>query len=61
MIKVKFKRFVFGEGYTWKAGGEGEVIAETDLHLKVKTGWFSSEWVYKTECEEIKDITKVKH
>lgn len=52
--EVKFKRFVFGEGYKWAAGGEGKVIAETETHYKVKTSWLFSEWVYKNECEEIK-------
>lgn len=54
--RVKFKRFVFGEGYTWGAGGEGIVVAETETFYKVKTSWFSSEWVYKSECEEVKEL-----
>lgn len=52
--RVKFKRFIFGEGWVWNAGDEGVVIAETDTFYKVKTGWLSSEWVYKSRCEEIK-------
>lgn len=57
-MRIKFKRFVFGEGYTWAAGGEGEVIAETKTHYKVKTGWFGhTEWVYKDESEEIKEVS----
>jgi len=51
--RVIFKRFVFGDGYKWSAGGEGKVIAETETFYKVKTSWFSSEWVYKIECEII--------
>lgn len=54
--RVKFKRFVFGQGYTWSAGGEGKIIAETETHYKVKTSLFSSEWVYKDMCEQITNI-----
>lgn len=56
-MRVKFKRFFFGEGFTWGAGSEGKVIAETDTHYKVKTSIFSSEWVYRSECEQIKEFT----
>lgn len=52
MKRVRFKRFVFGEGYMWHAGDEGKVIEETENFYKVKTGWFSSEWVFKGHCEE---------
>lgn len=55
-MEVKFKRFEFLEGYTWNAGGEGKVIAETKTHYKVRTSWFSSEWVYKEMCEEINKL-----
>lgn len=53
--KVRFKRFVFREGYTWKAGGEGRVVAETETSYKVKTNnWFGfPEWVPKTQAEII--------
>ena len=50
---VKFKRFKMYEGWQWESGGEGIVIAETESFYKVKTGWFSSEWVYKDKTEEI--------
>lgn len=59
-MKVKFKRFIFGEGYTWKAGGEGIVIAETETFYKVRTWLWFSEWVYKTECEEIRTSAIIK-
>lgn len=53
--RVKFKRWEFGKGWQWSAGGEGKVLAETATHYKVKTSWLSSEWVYKDMCEEIID------
>lgn len=54
--RIRFKRFKFGEGYTWAAGGEGKVIAETENQYKVRTNWFSTEWVYKSESLEINSI-----
>lgn len=54
--KVRFKRFAFGKGYTWRAGDEGEVVAETDTFYKVKTSWLNTEWVWKDEAEEITTI-----
>ena len=56
--RVKFKRFVLFKGYTWKNGGEGKVIAETNTFYKVKTNWYSSEWVNKMVCEEITTFNK---
>lgn len=50
-MKIRFKRFVFLQGYVWN--GEGEAIAETDSAYKVKTGWWSDEWVLKSNAEII--------
>jgi len=54
--KVRFQGWKIYEGWKWKYGGEGRIIAESKTFYKVKTGLFTSEWVPKIKCEEIHDL-----
>lgn len=48
---VRFQEFILYEGWKWT--GEGKIIAETEQFYKIKTGIFTSKWVYKSKCQEI--------
>lgn len=55
MFKKK-KRVVYavwvGNGMGYKTF-EGVVVKETDSRYKVCLGWFTYEWVKKSECEDV--------